>query len=57
VLQLKERKQYSSAIRFMKFMAVVKGELPQEYLTGFPFSQLTPFEIDFIQKMTIQKVA
>lgn len=41
----------------MKFLAVVKGELPQEYLSDFPFSQLTPFEIDFIQKMSIQKVA
>jgi hypothetical protein len=40
----------------MKFLAYIKGEVPQEYLADYPFSQLTPYEIDFIQKMSTQKV-
>jgi hypothetical protein len=55
VLLLKEKKQYSSSIRFMKYLACVQGELSQHYLTDFPFSQLTPYEIDFIQKMSVPK--
>jgi hypothetical protein len=34
----------------------VKGELPQKLFSGYPLSQLTPYEIDFIQKMNSQKL-
>jgi hypothetical protein len=52
---LKERKQYSSSIRFLKFLAFLKGDISPKLLTGYPLSHLTPFEIDFIQKMNPQK--
>jgi hypothetical protein len=47
---LKEKKSYSSAIRFIKYLSVVKGSLPKEIFNDIPLSQLTPYEIDFIQE-------
>lgn len=40
----------------MKFLAAIRGDIPQEYLKDIPLSQLTPYEIDFVQKMGAQKI-
>lgn len=52
---LKEKKSYSSAIRFIKYLSVVKGNVPKEIFNDIPLSQLTPYEIDFIQKANGQR--
>ncbi len=55
IMLLKEKKSYSSAIRFIKYLSVVKGNVPKEIFNDIPLSQLTPYEIDFIQKANGQR--
>jgi hypothetical protein len=52
---LKEKRSFSSAIRFIKYLTVVKGSAPKEIFNDIPLSQLTPYEIDFIQKANGQR--
>jgi hypothetical protein len=43
IMLLKEKKSFSSAIRFIKYLTVVKGSAPKDIFNDIPLSQLTPY--------------